>query len=189
MFRGRPRQAAMVHRQIRVGDIYKICELSLQASIFTHMNHTFQQVRGSAIGNQISPVLANITGSHVEHQWRTQPQIQLLQQRAHRIYTTRYVDNKLVLPNKSQHFHDGMQQFLTDTFYEPPVLLEQEPGLSFLECTINPDLQTLSYSQPTNTWQIQPYSSAASKQHKLSASIQPHLLGSTTQLPTTTSKS
>ena len=169
MFRGRPRQAAMVHRQIRVGDIYKICELSLQASIFTHMNHTFQQVRGSAIGNQISPVLANITVSHVEHQWRTQPQIQLLQQRAHRIYTTRYVDNKLVLPNKSQHFHDGMQQFLTDTFYEPPVLLEQEPDLSSLGCTINPDLETLSYIQPTSTWQFQPYSSAASKQHKLSA--------------------
>ena len=44
MFRGRPQQAAMAHRQIRFGDIYNICELSLQASIFTHMNHTFQQV-------------------------------------------------------------------------------------------------------------------------------------------------
>ena len=71
MFRGRPRQAAMAHRQIRVGDIYKICELSLQASIFPHMNHTFQQVRGSAIGNQSAQFLPtsqlatwNISGLH-----------------------------------------------------------------------------------------------------------------------------
>ena len=50
------------------------------------MNHTFQQVRGSAIGNQISPVLDNITVSQVEHQWYTQPQIQrLLQQHSDRI--------------------------------------------------------------------------------------------------------
>ena len=82
---------------------------------------------------------------------------------------TRYVDNRLVLLDKSQQRHDGLQQFLTDTFYEPPVLLEQEPDLSSLGCTINPDLETLSYIQPTSTWQFQPYSSAASKQHKLSA--------------------
>jgi len=172
MFRGRPRKAANSHHQIRFGDIYDICQLSLQASIFTHMNHTFQQVRGSAIGNQISPVLANITVSHVEHQWRTQPQIQLLlQQFSDRIYITRYVDNRLVLIDKSQQHHAGIRHFLADTFYEPPVLLEQEPDLSFLGCTIDPDRQTLSYIQPTNTWQFQPFASAASKQHKLSAAF------------------
>ena len=172
MFRGRPRKAANSHHQIRFGDIYDICQLSLQASIFTHMNHTFQQVRGSAIGNQISPVLANITVSHVEHQWRTQPQIQLLlQQFSDRIYITRYVDNRHVLIDKSQQHHAGIRHFLTDTFYEPPVLLEQEPDLSFLGCTIDPDRQTLSYIQPTNTWQFQPFASAASKQHKLSAAF------------------
>ena len=136
------------------------------------MNHTFQQVRGSAIGNQISPVLANITVSHVEHQWRTQPQIQsLLQQFSDHIYITRYVDNRIVLIDKSQQRHADIKHFLTDTFYEPPVLLEQEPDLSFLGCTIDPDRQTLSYIQPTNTWQFQPFASAASKQHKLSAAF------------------
>ena len=134
------------------------------------MNHTFQQVRGSAIGNQISPVLANTTVSHVEHQWRTRPQIQLLlQQHSHRIYITRYVDNRLVPLDKLQQRHDGRQHFPTYIFLEPPVLLEQEPDLSFLGCTTNPDLQTPSYIQPTNSWQFEPYSSAALKQHKLSA--------------------
>ena len=150
---------------------HDICQLSLQASIFTHMNHTFQQVPGSAIGNLISPVLANIPVSHVEHQWRTQPQIQsLLQQFSDRIYITRYVDNRLVLIDKSQQRRADIKHFLTDTFYEPPVLLEQEPDLSFLGCTIDPDRQTLSCIQPTNTWQFQPFASAASKQHKLSLS-------------------
>ena len=135
------------------------------------MNHTFQQVPGSAIGNLISPVLANIPVSHVEHQWRTQPQIQSLLQFSDRIYITRYVDNRLVLIDKSQQRRADIKHFLTDTFYEPPVLLEQEPDLSFLGCTIDLDRQTLSYIQPTNTWQFQPFASAASKQHKLSAAF------------------
>ena len=160
------------HLQEAIGDIYDICQLSFQASIFTHMNHTLQQVPGSAIGNLISPVLANIPVSHVEHQWRTQPQIQsLLLQFSDRIYITRYVDNRIVLIDKSQQRRADIKHFLTDTFYEPPVLLEQEPDLSFLGCTIDPDRQTVSCIQPTNTWQFQPFASAASKQHKLSAAF------------------
>ena len=36
------------------------------------MQQVFQQVRGSAIGNQISPILADIAVSYVEEQWWTQ---------------------------------------------------------------------------------------------------------------------
>ena len=140
MFLGRPRRAAKVHRQKRFGDICNYCALSLHASIFTHMHQTFQQVRGSAIGNQISPVLARITVSHVEQQWITQPHAQSLPQRhSNRIYITRYVDNRLVLLEHQQQHHTAMQQFLADTFYQPPVLLEPEPDFAFLGCTINPD--------------------------------------------------
>ena len=52
-----------------------------------------------------------------------------------------------------------MQQFLTDTFYQSPVLLEPEPDNTFLGCDINPDQQTISYIQPANTWQFQLYTS------------------------------
>ena len=170
IFRGRPRKASKIQRQIRFGDIYRICALSLQASIFTHMQQTFQQVRGSAIGNQISPTLANITVSHVEHQWISQPHTQsLLQRHSDGIYIIRYVDNRLVIVDYQQQHHAAMQQFLTDTFYQSPVLLEPEPDNTFLGCDINPDQQTISYIQPANTWQFQLYTSAASKQHKLSA--------------------
>ena len=97
LVRGRPRRAGMTKRQIRFGDIYNICSLSLQASIFSQLQQTFQQIRGSAIGNQISPVLANITVSLTEQDWLEQTEVQqYLQRHADRILITRYVDNRLV---------------------------------------------------------------------------------------------
>ena len=166
LVRGRPRRAGMTKRQIRFGDIYNICSLSLQASIFSQLQQTFQQIRGSAIGNQISPVLANITVSLTEQDWLDQPEVQqYLQRHADRILITRYVDNRLVLIDQSQQHHP----FLQDTFYQDPVILEDEPDNSFLGCTIDLHKHTLSYNQPGNTWQFQSFGSAASTQHKLSA--------------------
>ena len=147
------------------------------------MNHTFQQVRGSAIGNQISPVLANITVSHVEHQWRTQPQIQLLlQQFSDRIYITRYVDNRLVLIDKSQQHHAGIRHFLTDTFYEPPVLLEQEPDLSFLAAQSTLIVRPYpTYNQPTLG-----NSNLLLQQHQSNTNYQQHSAGFAWLLDTAT---
>jgi hypothetical protein len=120
----------------------------------------------------------------VEHQWRTQPQIQsLLQQFSDHIYITRYVDNRIVLIDKSQQRHADIKHFLTDTFYEPPVLLEQEPDLSFLGCTIDPDRQTLSYITNQHL-AIPTFCFSSIKATQTISSIQPDLLGSTTQLPT-----
>ena len=50
-------------------DLCQLCELSLHTSLFSHMKRVFKQQRGSAIGNQISPSLANIAASYLEHQW------------------------------------------------------------------------------------------------------------------------
>ena len=170
LFRGRPRRAAMTKRQIRFGDIYNICSLSLQASIFSQLQQTFQQFRGSAIGNQISPVLANITVSLTEQDWLNRPQVQqYLHTHSNRILITRYVDNRLVLIDQSQQHHAIIQPFLQDTFYQEPVILEDEPDNSFLGCTIDLQKHTLSYIQPNNAWQFQSFGSAASTQHKLSA--------------------
>ena len=50
-------------------DLSRICQLSLETSFFTQMGRIFKQTRGSAIGNQISPSLANIAVSYKEQQW------------------------------------------------------------------------------------------------------------------------
>ena len=49
-------------------DLSRICQLSLEKSFFTQMGRIFKQTRGSAIGNQISPSLANIAVSYKEQQ-------------------------------------------------------------------------------------------------------------------------
>ena len=137
---------------------------------FSQLQQTFQQIRGSAIGNQISPVLAHITVSLTEQDWLDQPEVQqYLQRHADRILITRYVDNRLVLIDQSQQHHPAIQPFLQDTFYQDPVILEDEPDNSFLGCTTDLHKHTLSYNQPGNTWQFQSLGSAACTQHKLSA--------------------
>ena len=54
---------------ILLKDLSRICQLSLETSFFTQMGRIFKQTRGSAIGNQISPSLANIAVSYKEQQW------------------------------------------------------------------------------------------------------------------------
>ena len=54
IFRGTRRALQGRAFHIRLGDILPLCMLSLQTSLFTQMQQVFQQVRGSAIGNQIS---------------------------------------------------------------------------------------------------------------------------------------
>ena len=56
-------------RVIWLKDLCQLCELSLHTSLFSHMKKVVKQQRGSAIGYQISPSLANSTVSYLEHQW------------------------------------------------------------------------------------------------------------------------
>ena len=77
-------------------DLSRICQLSLETSFFTQMGRIFKQTRGSAIGNQISPSLANIAVSYKEQQWYESHRNALEALRA-QVYIIRYVDNRLGL--------------------------------------------------------------------------------------------
>ena len=77
-------------------DLSRICQLSLETSFFTQMGRIFKQTRGSAIGNQISPFLANIAVSYKEQQWYDSYRNALEALRS-QVYIIRYVDNRLVL--------------------------------------------------------------------------------------------
>ena len=96
IFRGTKRALQGRAFHIRLGDILPLCMLSLQTSLFTQMQQVFQQVRGSAIGNQISPVLADIAVSYAEEQWWIQ-NAHLIQPFRDRFFICRYVDNRLVV--------------------------------------------------------------------------------------------
>ena len=77
-------------------DLSRICQLSLETSFFTQMGRIVKQTRGSAIGNQISPSLANIAVSYKEQQWYESHRNALEALRS-QVYIIRYVDNRLVL--------------------------------------------------------------------------------------------
>ena len=96
-------------------DLSRICQLSLETSFFTQMGRIFKQTRGSAIGNQISPSLANIAVSYKEQQWYDSHRSALEALRS-QVYIIRYVDNRLVLCSDTTSNRWFFQQFLAPIF-------------------------------------------------------------------------
>ena len=149
----------------------KICVNSVSClftSLFSHMKKVFKQQRGSAIGNQISPSLANIAVSYLEHQWH-QEHKDALEKHSDELYIVRYVGNRLVLCG--QHLADRwfMQEFLADFFYRHPVELEDVTNEEFLSTILDANLRTLMLQQPTASFQFRPFRSAGTEAHKVSA--------------------
>ena len=87
------------------------------------MGRIFKQTRGSAIGNQISPSLANIAVSYKEQQWYESNRNALEALRS-QVYIIRYVDNRLVLCSDDIAHRWFFQQFLAPFFYGHPMELE-----------------------------------------------------------------
>ena len=128
MERYRPRQGSVRMCSIKLRDIVSICELSCQRSFFTVSQKIYEQQRGAAIGNQISPMLASLTVSLTEQQWHHRHQ-ELLQQYDSQFLCLRYVDNRIVLLNPLLHCFEPLREFLDDNFYVAPVQLEAVPSV------------------------------------------------------------
>ena len=140
-------QGQFKRHKIRTGvtwlkDLCRLCDLSLHTSLFSHMKKVFKQQRGSAIGNQISPSLANIAASYLEYQWH-QKHKDALARHAGELYIVRSVDNRLVFCG--QHLADRwfMQEFPADLFYRHPVELEDVKNGEFLGTILDASLRTL----------------------------------------------
>ena len=83
---------------------------------FAALGRVFAQQRGAAIGNQISPVLASISMAFlVEQTWYNQYEY-FLSQVSNQFLCLRYVDNRIVLINKSLTGHPAFQHFLHNDF-------------------------------------------------------------------------
>ena len=149
-------------------DLCQLCELSLHTSLFSHMKKVFKQQRGSAIGNQISPSLASIAVSYLEHQWHQQHKDALAKQ-SDELYIVRYVDNRLVLCGQRLADRWFMQESLADFFYRHPVELEDVTNGELLGTILDASLRTLSFQQPAASFQFRPFRSAGTEAHKLSA--------------------
>ena len=146
----------------------QLCELSLHASLFSHMKKVFKHKRGSAIGNQISPSLANIAVSYLEHQWHQQHK-DALAKHSDELYIVRYADNRLVLCGQHLAGRWFTQEFLADFFYRHPVELEDVTNGEFLGAILDASLRTLSFQEPAASFQFRPFRSAGAEAPKLSA--------------------
>eukprot|EP00439_Symbiodinium_sp_Y106_P057401 s2246_g8.t1 len=149
-------------------DLSRICQLSLETSFFTQMGRIFKQTRGSAIGNQISPSLANIAVSYKEQQWYDSHR-GALEALPSQVYIIRYVDNRLVLCSDTTSSRWFFQQFLAPYFYGHPVELEAVTDGEFLGTTLNPRTRSLEYRLPTARHQFRPFRTAGTDAHKYSA--------------------
>ena len=136
--------------------------------VFTAAGECFRQIRGTSIGNQISPALSLITVAYREHLW-----LQGFQPLAERLLTTqflrRYVDNRILIYDASVQSSECLCTLLMPSFYKEPVVLEPVGTSLVLGCDVDVALRTVRYSIPCTDWQFVHPSSAGTPQQKLAS--------------------
>ena len=95
----------------------------------------FRQIRGSPIGNQISPILSSIAVCAVELCWHQKCQTWL---RTRQIFSVRYVDNRFLMCEQTLIKSPAIRAFLNLWFYEAPVEVEPVDDCVLLGFDIDP---------------------------------------------------
>ena len=172
IWKGKQRKAAMKVHKILLKDVLEICRLSCEVSMFTVLGQTFRQTRGAAIGNQISPTLANATVAVYEQMFADKINY-LFRAHSQNLWCIRYVDNRLVVMSKQLYEDPDIRNFLDDNFYQEPVVLESVTTTDASQEFLGFDVQVESYKilllLREAPWKIRPYSSAGTLRQKLSA--------------------
>lgn len=150
------------NRSIHLEDVIDIVKLSFASGIFTAMQRCFKQIRGSSIGNQISPVLSSIAVAGNERAWLTSWDT-WLQGNRELMFCTRYVDNRFCIVPKRLRRSRPIVAFCQPDFYGHPVELENVPDdTDILGFALNTDQRTLTYKIPENSWDYRTPASAGS---------------------------
>ena len=170
VFQGSFRRQRQKTGIIWLDDLLSICKLPLSTSLFAQMNRMFKQQRGSAIGNQISPSLANVAVSFLEQAWHDKHEARI-RRLGSELYIIRYVDNRLVLCSEALAEQPFMQEFLSAYFYRHPVELEPVRNGEFLGTILHSGSRALVFQQPTESFQFRPMNSAGTLAHKMSAAL------------------
>jgi hypothetical protein len=125
-----------------------LVQLSFECGRFTAVGNTYRQIRGTCMGNQISPILSKIAVAAVEVAWSRACFSQFV---GHRIFHCwRYVDNRVLLMSQSSKAHSAVQSFLHSDFYGPPVQLELVEDNRFLGFDVVPESRQIKYILPKN---------------------------------------
>ena len=158
------------HKVLHLDHIPDIIHLSFQFSIFQALGHTWQQIQGTGIGNQILPILANIPITLHEINWQHTFQHDLAQlTTTHGPYLfLRYVDNRLVIAPTTSFRHQAFETLALTDFYQLPIQLEQVGNFHFLGFELNLPTRTITYIQPSAPWQVRGIQSAGSSRLTLS---------------------
>ena len=155
--------------KIHLKHVLDIVKMSFDLGIFHVAGHSFRQTHGTAIGNQISPVLSGISVSKVEHDWACLHPTLLKH-----VTVVRYVDNRYIRAPESILSHSDLlrdfQELCHKDFYIPPVELEpvKDPE-EFLGFKISPKERTIKYIMPKERWQHRHPRSAGSSTNKMAA--------------------
>ena len=140
--------------------------------MFTVLGRRFRQTRGAAIGNQISPTLANATVA-VHEQIFAEKVDYVIRNDSQRMWCIRYVDNRLVVMAKTLSNNPHIKSFLEDNFYQEPVVLESVTAPDAVQEFLGFDLQVQIYKIllliRDAPWKVRPSSSAGTLQRKLAA--------------------
>ena len=102
--------------QICLADVLGIVKLSFATGMFAILGHSFRQVRGTCIGNQISPVFSQIAVAVKEFFWIKSFQM-FWETQKHLLCAIRYVANRLILFSDSIRKHPAIQQLAKLDFY------------------------------------------------------------------------
>ncbi len=162
VFRGQIRTIARTHRVIYVKDILEIVKTSFNINFFQVMGVCYRQIRGSSIGNQISPVLCAIAVAFEEHIWTVMFQSFLESHKTH-LFLMRYVDNRFFIYPKELKTHPAMIMICDELFYKSPVILEPVGDLHILGFLVDPAARTVTYIMPPEDWQYRTAKSAGTQ--------------------------
>ena len=166
----RPGKRTPNHKVLHIQHIPDIVHLSFQFSVFQALGQTWQQIQGTGIGNQISPILANIPITLHEVNWQ-----QAFQQQLHHLQTAhgpyiflRYVDNRMIIAPQPTFNSLPFRTLALHDFYQLPIQLELVGDSHFLGFTLHLANRSITFNQPTSPWQIRDACSAGSRRLTLS---------------------
>ena len=120
--------------QIQAQRIPDIIKFSFDASAFTAIGEVFQQTCGTAMGNQISPILSTCTIVATEITWlRMFDQYVSSVHMADQLWICRYVDNRAIIVDSEElQRNPYIWQLTSWHFYKRPVQHEDENCNDFL---------------------------------------------------------
>ena len=153
--------------RFRIVDIIPLVKMCLRTSMFTSLGKIHSQIRGSCIGNPSSPPISEVPIAFKEFMWQEIFNVIINDT----LFACRYVDNRLLcLPNHLDCL--PRWRILSDLFfYDHPVELEKEPGMTFLGFDIDIHQGTVQYVYPKKSWHFRSPKSAGKTSTLLSGLV------------------